>query len=73
MKLIEGLTALGILRRLLASLRSVSRSLESLAQTQALQLKLDLLKTGASMDDLLAAEDEEGPGEVVEQTPEELI
>lgn len=50
----EGFTVLGVLKRLLVVLGRMERSLASLADTQAMALKLDLLSSGASLDELRA-------------------
>ena len=46
-------TLLGVLKRLLVTLRSVEKSLASLAETQRLQLKLSLLRGGNTLQELL--------------------
>jgi hypothetical protein len=48
----EGWTTLGVLRRLLVVFSSVDKSLKSLADTEALRLKLAVLEHGASIEEL---------------------
>ena len=51
-KLREGWTLLGVLRRLLVRLTSIDKALTSLADSQALALKLAVLQSGGSIAEL---------------------
>ena len=70
----EGFTVLGVLKRLLVILGRMERHLASLADTQAMALKLDLLSSGASLDELRATPfpSPEDVGDVDEQEEGEL-
>jgi hypothetical protein len=48
----ETFTLLGVLLRLLATLRGIAKSLASLADSQALTLKLAVLQSGGSIEEL---------------------
>ena len=48
----ETFTTLGVLLRILATLRSISKSLASLADSQTLALKLSVLQSGGSIEEL---------------------
>lgn len=52
----EGWTTLGVLRRILVVFSSIDKSLKSLADTEALRLKLSVLEHGASIEELRRTE-----------------
>ena len=70
----EGYTTLGVLRRLLVTLGRMEKHLGSLADTQALALKMELLSSGASLDELRSTPfpSPEDVGDVDEQEEGEL-
>ena len=63
-KLKETLTLVGVLRRLLVTLVRVDRSLASLADSQKLALKIQLLERGSTEEELRSMSTLEGEGEV---------
>lgn len=75
MNLKERFTLLGVAMRLLATLRQLTRAQERIAKTGELALKLELLARNATIEQLEAAEVDQGEGqaEVMSQSPEELF
>lgn len=76
MKLLESLTTVGLLRRLLATLRSIDRSQRRLAQAAEDQLAIECLRAGikpSKLREALAdAEAADGKVELLTQSEEEL-
>lgn len=76
MNLLKSLALTAQVAQLIGIARSLDASLKSLARTEELKLKLALLQAGASMKELEEskyASEDEGQGEVLMQTREELV